>query len=94
MNGKLSFFVYVRNRLYPSLVAKPFKVTICVGLCVRDIERIKLFYSLLVFDDRALYFQLSEPLFLALTLVPMDLDEQTVPCCCVYTCQLQEVHPR
>lgn len=94
MNGKLSFFVYVRNRLYPSLVAKPFKVAICVGWCARDIERIKPFYSLLVFDDRALYFQLSEPLFLALTLVPMDLDEQTVPCCCVYTCQLQEVHPR
>lgn len=94
MNGKLSFFVYIRNRLCPSLVAKPFKVAICVGWCARDIERIKPFYSLLVFDDRALYFQLSEPLFLALTLVPMDLDEQTVPCCCVYTCQLQEVHPR
>lgn len=31
---------------------------------------------------------------MALTLVPMDLDEQTVPCFCVYTCQLQEAHPR
>lgn len=24
----------------------------------------------------------------------MDLDEQAVHCCCVYMCQLQEVHPR
>lgn len=50
--------------------------------------------SLLVFGDSVMYFPLSEPLSSALAPEPVDLDEQAVHCCCVYACQLQEVHPR